>query len=449
MDPETAGPATLVVFCRRPAPGVGKRRVAATAGEEVAWMLGERLLATTLEDAAAWPGPVVLAPASQGDLEWARQLLRRHATVVLQGDGNLGARLNRADRTLRAGGHDRLIFIGSDAPLLDDAYYAAARDALDQTDVVLGPAEDGGVTLMGSRVPWPDLAELPWSSPELGRALRARCEAHGLRVHHLPVRYDVDDATQLPRLREDLRSDGRPARRALRHWLDTVTPDAVSVIVPVLGDTTALAQLLRRLRTLSPPAAEIIVVDGGDSADCRHLCASEGALYVLAPAGRGRQLREGAVRARSPVLWFLHADAEPAPDAIALIRRAVALGARGGYFRFRFAGDPGPGRSLLAALINLRARLGVPYGDQGIFATREAYESAGGFADAPLFEEVPLVRGLRRAGRFACVNAPIGVSPRRWERDGWLRRTLGNRLLAVAYLAGVPPRLLARRYRGR
>jgi hypothetical protein len=70
----------------------------------------------------------------------------------------------------------------------------------------------------------------------------------------------------------------------------------------------------------------------------------------------------------------------------------------------------------------------------------------GGFADEPLFEEVPLVRAARERGHFAAVSAAIGVSPRRWERDGWLRRSLGNRLLAIGYMLGISPRRLARRY---
>ena len=74
------------------------------------------------------------------------------------------------------------------------------------------------------------------------------------------------------------------------------------------------------------------------------------------------------------------------------------------------------------------------------------YDAVGGFADTPLFEEVPLVRALRGRGTFTRVAAAIGVSPRRWERDGWLWRSFGNRLLALAYLLGVPPRRLARRY---
>ena len=58
--------ATLVVFLRRPVPGVGKRRIAADLGAAVTHTLANHLLAATLEDAGAWPGPVVLAPANAG-----------------------------------------------------------------------------------------------------------------------------------------------------------------------------------------------------------------------------------------------------------------------------------------------------------------------------------------------------------------------------------------------
>ena len=38
------------------------------------------------------------------------------------------------------------------------------------------------------------------------------------------------------------------------------------------------------------------------------------------------------------------------------------------------------------------------------------------------------------------------VSPRRWKRDGFLRRTLGNWALTVAYAVGISPARLARYY---
>jgi hypothetical protein len=87
------------------------------------------------------------------------------------------------------------------------------------------------------------------------------------------------------------------------------------------------------------------------------------------------------------------------------------------------------------------------YGDQGIFVTRAAYEEGPGFAAEPLFEEVPLVRYLKRCGGFVALDVPITVDPRRWERDGYLRRTLHNRVLALGHLLGVPPPRLAQWYR--
>jgi len=226
-----------------------------------------------------------------------------------------------------------------------------------------------------------------------------------------------------------------------------VSAAVLSVVVPVLHDTDALARLLPALAALDPPPAEVVVADGADEPACRALCARHCARHVAAPAGRGAQLAAGARAATGSVLWFLHADAGVEPGATRALLGAVAAGAAGGCFRFRFAGPARAGRALLAALVNARARIGVPYGDQGLFATRAAYDAAGGFPADPLFEEVPLVRGLRRHGPFVMLPLPVHVSTRRWERDGWLRRTLGNRLLALAYMAGASPADLARRYR--
>jgi len=221
----------------------------------------------------------------------------------------------------------------------------------------------------------------------------------------------------------------------------------ISVIVPVFNDTAALRRLLAHVATEAANSGEIVVVDAGDDAACVEVCNAFAARRIVCPPGRGHQLNAGARNARGKILWFVHADAEPPQGCLALIEDAMHAGVAGGYFRFRFAGDPAWYKSLLQVLINWRTRFGVPYGDQGLFAARDAFAAAGGFAEAPLFEEVPLVRGLRKAGAFGAIDADIGVSCRRWERDGWLRRSITNRALALAYAAGIAPDVLARRYR--
>ena len=223
---------TLVVFCKRPQPGHGKQRISAVIGEDLTEQLAHLLLDTTLEDASGWPGPVVISPADQADRRWAQKLDDNYS-VCPQPAGNLGQRLNGIDRQLRTAGTQSIVYIGSDAPGLDAAYLEAARDALDAADVVLGPAEDGGVVLMGNRSPWPDLASLPWSGHNLGKELELTCVRNGLTLKYLAQRYDIDFAHDLPRLFSDLAEDIRPARRRLCDWLaetglnrqDTTQPD--------------------------------------------------------------------------------------------------------------------------------------------------------------------------------------------------------------------------------
>lgn len=221
----------------------------------------------------------------------------------------------------------------------------------------------------------------------------------------------------------------------------------VSIVIPVLGDAPLLSMLLHAVVSLDDEPFELIVVDGANDTAVAEHCQNLGCISLNTRAGRGHQLHSGAQRASGDVIWFLHADAEPPRDAIESIRRAVRAGAIGGYFRFRFAGKITWYKSWIAKLINVRCRFGTPYGDQGLFIRKIEYLRAGGFPDTALFEEVPLVRAARASGRFVQLDASIGVSPRRWERDGWIRRTLGNRLLAIGYMLGLSPDTLARYYR--
>ena len=220
----------------------------------------------------------------------------------------------------------------------------------------------------------------------------------------------------------------------------------ISVVIPVLGDFKALAEILDHLRSSAGRPDEIIVVDGANDTNCAELCADHDCVYLSTSPGRGHQLDAGANHASGNVIWFLHADCRPPTSAVDRIRSRISEGAIGGYFRFQFTGKVTWYKQLLAWLINLRSRIGVPYGDQGLFIRRSHYSDIGGFPDTPLFEEVPLVKAARRNGRFVQLAVPIGVSPRRWERDGWLRGRLANRMLALGYTIGISPVTLARHY---
>jgi rSAM/selenodomain-associated transferase 2 len=229
----------------------------------------------------------------------------------------------------------------------------------------------------------------------------------------------------------------------------SANPCALSVIIPVLDEADLLASLLTQLAAQSFSSMEIIVVDVGATVAVAKVCAARNVQHLRSAPGRGVQLRAGAARARGSILWFLHADARIDPRAVTELQRELALGAVGGYFRFCFGGPRGFTQRLLEHCIAWRCRLGTVYGDQGIFALSTAYHAAGGFAATPLFEEVPLVRGLRRRGRFVALPVPIQVDPRRWRTQGFWRRTFHNRMLALAFWLGVPTERLASWYRSK
>ncbi len=242
---------TLVLLFKRPLAGQGKQRLAAGLGVESACYLAEGFLGCALEDLHDWPGPVILAPSDSADAGWAAELLPG-AVVLSQAGGNLGQRLVSLDQQLRQQGHQRLVYIGSDAPALTPRHYREVMTALNQAEiernarsptelnptvVVLSAAGDGGVTLMANSQPWPaELTALPWSTDTLGQALAECCQRNGLQVSYIEPCYDIDFEQDLARLRRDLAQDPRPARQALYRRLQSLTE-------PGVQPTTATASL--------------------------------------------------------------------------------------------------------------------------------------------------------------------------------------------------------------
>ncbi len=220
-----------------------------------------------------------------------------------------------------------------------------------------------------------------------------------------------------------------------------------SVIIPCYKDEATLAHLLNQLRTLPQRPFEIIVVDGANHKLCRKICAKYQARWLASKPNRGQQLLAGANLAQGNVLWFLHADAHLPSNPLNAMNKAFNRGAIGGYFRFRFDTPRVWPALLLEPAIALRCRFGIPYGDQGIFISKQIYTQIGGHAPWSLFEEVPLVRGARQLGRFLPLNEALLVNPRRWQHDGWWQRTWHNRKLALNFVCGIAPNTLASRYR--
>jgi rSAM/selenodomain-associated transferase 2 len=226
----------------------------------------------------------------------------------------------------------------------------------------------------------------------------------------------------------------------------TATTMRVSVVIPTLNEATTIVSALSSLADQG--ADEVVVADASSPDGTAALACRWGATVVDSPRGRGVQQNRGAAVTSGDVLVFLHADCRLESGALDGMRRALRRHPRvpGGCFRMRVDASRPVYRAIESAADIRAGFLGIPYGDQGIFARRWAFERVGGFPELPLMEDVFFSLRLRRLGRMLVAPQRILVSSRRWERRGVLQQSLANWFLTASAALGVPTRRLARHY---
>ncbi len=217
-------------------------------------------------------------------------------------------------------------------------------------------------------------------------------------------------------------------------------------MVPVLDDADQLARLLATQSR--HPFVEMLVVDGGYDARLDHLAGPRPDVRVIrAPRGRASQMNAGAACALGDWLLFLHADCRLPPGWVEALLAAPAE-ATGGWFRFALDSRAWQARVIERGVAWRVRWLRLPYGDQGLFVRREVFIRLGGYPLQPLMEDVAFAHRLVREGPVWELDLALVTSARRWERDGWWRRSARNLVLVTFYALGVAPDWLARAYEG-
>jgi rSAM/selenodomain-associated transferase 2 len=227
-----------------------------------------------------------------------------------------------------------------------------------------------------------------------------------------------------------------------------VSNPAISVVIPALNERATLEDALGSTQA---PGVERIVVDGGSTDGTVEAARALGAECVLVSApGRAVQMNAGYGVASGEVILFLHADTALESGWDTEVRRAlVDPRVSGGVFELRFA-SPRRVYRWIERGARLRARLArLPYGDQGIFVRRKVLDDLGGLPATPIFEDLDLVRAVRRAGRLAFLPVRAYTSARRYDRNGPIR-TMGRHALVLGgYLLGLDRARVARWHRSR
>ena len=206
----------VAIVCKTPIAGQSKRRLSPPFSADECAALSACFIRDVSSTVAALAAGGDVAPYAlytpAGSEAALRPLLPDSFQLLPQGEGDLGARLIKGTADLFAAGHAGIVLVNSDAPTLPLTILRAAVDAVRRkADVAVGPALDGGYTVIGLSHPHVGLFErIPWSTAEVYRATLERTRELKLSVTEVAAWYDVDDAATLQVLMDEL-AGHRPA----------------------------------------------------------------------------------------------------------------------------------------------------------------------------------------------------------------------------------------------
>lgn len=210
----------LIIMLKYPTPGEVKTRLAPAMGKQRACELYQLLvrhtLATTRKFASSAAVSVKARVAGAPHERAVREWIGSGIDFQPQGDGDLGARMERALNESFASGASPAVLIGGDCPELGVQQLERAFEILKTKELVIGPAADGGYYLIGLRRLVPAIfRNISWSTDTVLTETLVAAEREGLAFELLETLHDIDMPEDLvhwnPMLMEPIASNGMKA----------------------------------------------------------------------------------------------------------------------------------------------------------------------------------------------------------------------------------------------
>lgn len=195
----------LILFIKYPEARKVKTRLGAEVGFEFAAELYRLFIQQTFDlaqNCSAQKVIVAFEPAER-KLDFAEFVPKKFAIFPQEGK-NLGQRMLNAFKDAFARGYKNVAILGSDSPTLPLENIDDAFEKLSKSDLVLGPAEDGGYYLIGLNKAYRGLFEnIEWSSHSVLQLTIESAKKLQLSYKLLPNWYDVDNKETLMRAAKD------------------------------------------------------------------------------------------------------------------------------------------------------------------------------------------------------------------------------------------------------
>jgi rSAM/selenodomain-associated transferase 1 len=192
------------VLLKYPEAGRVKSRLSKDIGEkraaEIYRETAEGVLKRTRPQSGSYERIIFFSPPDAG--EEIKEWLPGERLIPQCGD-DLGAIMNNAFREMFALGALKALLTGTDIPELDGKIVSQGFSELDRSDVVIGPARDGGYYLIGMKSQQPRIFHhISWGSGDVLHETLSRVKELNLTFSVLTQLRDLDRA-------EDLASLGR------------------------------------------------------------------------------------------------------------------------------------------------------------------------------------------------------------------------------------------------
>ncbi|MEP5254880.1 MAG: TIGR04282 family arsenosugar biosynthesis glycosyltransferase [Winogradskyella arenosi] len=178
----------VIVFVKNIKLGTVKTRLAKTIGDFGAFEVYTELVKITEKATAQLDvDKRIYFSNTVVDSQW------KNTYKTTQRGADLGERMCNAFQEGFDAGYEKIVLIGSDLPDISSTHINNGLKALAQSEVVFGPAEDGGYYLVGmSKMNADIFKNKPWSQPNLLEETLQELQNKAVSVRTLAVLNDVD-----------------------------------------------------------------------------------------------------------------------------------------------------------------------------------------------------------------------------------------------------------------
>jgi hypothetical protein len=225
--------ALLIIFAKEPRPGHVKTRLSPPLAPESAAQLYHNFLIDILEEMGrVQEVRLALAFSPPEAQDFFQALASPGMDVFPQEGSDLGERMARACAWGFKAGYSPVLLRGTDTPDLPAAVVSEAREVLaaGHSQVVLGPATDGGYYLVGLTRPQPRLFQGQlWSSSTVLKSTLRVARQQNLTVHMLPAWSDIDSFADLLTFINRARPAPQPGWRSRLKALELLGPLAADL----------------------------------------------------------------------------------------------------------------------------------------------------------------------------------------------------------------------------